>query len=60
MLGATRKPGEPFSLLDRGCGLAHMLDYIRSDQEWDRIRYTGLDISPGISKPRGSAIPMRI
>ena len=46
MLGATREHEEPVSLLDLGCGLAHMLDYIRSHQEWDRIRYTGLDISP--------------
>ena len=45
MLGATREQEDPVSLLDLGCGLAHMLDYIRSHQEWDRIRYTGLDLS---------------
>lgn len=46
MLGATREQEDPVSLLDLGCGLAHMLDYIRSHQEWDRIRYTGMDLSP--------------
>ncbi len=42
MLGSIREQEEPVSLLDLGCGLAHLLDYIRSHQEWDRIRYTGL------------------
>ena len=46
MLGATREQENAVSLLDLGCGLAHMLDYIRSHQEWNRIRYTGLDLSP--------------
>jgi SAM-dependent methyltransferase len=45
MLGATREKEEAVSLLDLGCGLAHMLDYIRSDPQWDRIRYTGADLS---------------
>ena len=45
MLGVTREEEEPVSLLDVGCGLAHMLDYIRSHPEWTRIRYTGLDLS---------------
>ena len=46
MLGMTREQEEPVSLLDLGCGLAHMLDYIRSHREWDHVRYTGLDLSP--------------
>ena len=45
MLGAKREEEEPVSLLDVGCGLAHMLDYIRSRPELAHIRYTGLDLS---------------
>ena len=46
MLGATREQEESVSVLDLGCGLAHLLDYIRCHREWAQVRYTGLDISP--------------
>jgi len=36
---------EPVSVLDLGCGLAHMLDHIERDPTLRHIRYSGLDIS---------------
>ena len=35
----------PVSLLDFGCGAAHMLDYLQR-REWRPYRYIGLDLSP--------------
>jgi hypothetical protein len=37
-------PAEPCSLLDFGCGLAHLKDYL--DQHGFRVDYTGADIVP--------------
>ena len=46
MLNVIREPGEPVSVLDLGCGLGHMLDHVNRTERSDRVRYTGLDISP--------------
>lgn len=35
----------PYSLLDFGCGTAHLLEYIQRN-EIDQFRYAGIDISP--------------
>jgi len=45
MLGVVREVGEKVSLLDFGCGLAHMLDYIEQGAARGNIEYTGLDLS---------------
>jgi SAM-dependent methyltransferase len=45
MLEVVREPQENVSLLDLGCGLAHMLDHIQTRPDRGNIRYTGLDIS---------------
>jgi SAM-dependent methyltransferase len=45
MLGLVRETDEPISVLDFGCGLAHMLDHIKRHQAYRHIRYAGLDIS---------------
>ena len=42
MLGVTR--GEPCTLLDFGCGAAHLLDFL-VERQLDQIAYTGLDLS---------------
>ena len=36
---------KPTSLLDFGCGVGHLLEYLRN-QEWKGIDYIGLDMSP--------------
>jgi SAM-dependent methyltransferase len=45
MLGLVREHDAPASLLDLGCGLGHLLDFIESHTEHSRLRYVGLDIS---------------
>jgi SAM-dependent methyltransferase len=45
MLGVVRERTEPVSLLDFGCGLAHLSDYIEAHAQYGNIRYVGLDIS---------------
>ena len=45
MLGVVRDPRTPVSLLDFGCGLGHLLDFIESRPEYRHLQYTGLDIS---------------
>jgi SAM-dependent methyltransferase len=46
MLDLVGDPAMPASLLDIGCGLAHLYDRI-VEKQWDRILfYEGLDISP--------------
>lgn len=45
MLGLVRERQEPVTLLDFGCGLAHMLDYLERQADSGHIRYAGLDIS---------------
>ena len=45
MLGVVRETTEPVSILDFGCGLAHMLDYIKGRAVHAHIQYSGLDIS---------------
>jgi SAM-dependent methyltransferase len=45
MLEVIRERTEPVSILDFGCGLAHMLDYLESRTEHGNVRYTGLDLS---------------
>jgi SAM-dependent methyltransferase len=46
MLEVIREPTQRVSVLDLGCGLAHMLDHIESHPELKRVDYSGLDISP--------------
>jgi len=45
MLDLVREASEPTSVLDFGCGLAHLLDHINRHQAYRHIRYSGLDIS---------------
>jgi SAM-dependent methyltransferase len=45
MLGLVRESREPVSVLDFGCGLAHLLDYINCHPAYQHINYSGLDIS---------------
>ncbi len=45
MLGVIRNQQTPVSLLDFGCGLAHMLDHIEKNARYQNIQYSGLDIS---------------
>ena len=45
MLGVVRDPRTLVSILDFGCGLGHLLDFIESRSDYRHLRYTGLDIS---------------
>ena len=45
MLELIPPSSETCSLLDFGCGLSHLYDYMRKDVKYDNIIYTGLDIS---------------
>lgn len=45
MLGLVRDRDRDVTLLDLGCGLAHLLDYIDAHDRYSHIRYSGLDIS---------------
>lgn len=45
MLEVVRETSGPVHILDFGCGLAHMLDYIRAEPRLSHIRYSGLDLS---------------
>ena len=45
MLDVVREPDTPASILDLGCGLAHMLDFMACSSRYQHLRYTGLDIS---------------
>ena len=44
MLGVVRG-NEPAHILDLGCGLAHLADFIAARPALSHLRYTGLDIS---------------
>jgi SAM-dependent methyltransferase len=46
MLGVIREAGEPLTLLDFGCGLAHLLDFMQCEPQYQQVQYTGLDLSP--------------
>ena len=58
MLGVVREVGEKVSLLDFGCGLAHMLDYIEQGAARGNIEYTASTSRPDISTPPKRDIPM--
>ena len=45
MLDVVRDRDARVTLLDFGCGLAHMLDHIKRHPQYRHIDYTGLDIS---------------
>ena len=45
MLEVVREKEESVSLLDFGCGLAHMLDHLECRPERRNVQYSGLDIS---------------
>ncbi len=45
MLGLVRELDQPISLLDFGCGLAHLLDFIDREPRYRLVQYTGLDLS---------------
>jgi len=47
MLEVVRESSGPVHVLDFGCGLAHMLDYIQAEPRLSHIRYSGLDLSEG-------------
>jgi SAM-dependent methyltransferase len=46
MLGLLREPYGTPSVLDLGCGLGHLLDFIESRPQYQGVQYAGLDISP--------------
>ena len=46
MLEVIREVDEPVTVLDFGCGLAHLLDYLERDPRYRHVQYTGLDLSP--------------
>jgi SAM-dependent methyltransferase len=46
MLGLVREADERVTLLDFGCGLAHLLDYLDREPKYRHVQYTGLDLSP--------------
>lgn len=45
MLGVVRETEAGVTLLDLGCGLAHMLDHIDSQMRYRHIAYSGADLS---------------
>jgi SAM-dependent methyltransferase len=45
MVEIVRERDEPIHLLDFGCGLAHMLDYLETRPDLANVRYSGLDLS---------------
>ena len=45
MLGVVREERPPVTILDLGCGLGHLLDFIESHADHRHLRYVGLDIS---------------
>ena len=45
MLELVREKDQDITLLDLGCGLGHMLDYIKSDDRYSKIKYSGMDLS---------------
>jgi SAM-dependent methyltransferase len=45
MLGVVRERETPVSILDLGCGLGHLLDFIEAHADYHHLRYVGLDIS---------------
>jgi SAM-dependent methyltransferase len=46
MLDLVRKGDRPCTVLDFGCGLGHLYDYLREQPGFDGVHYTGLDLSP--------------
>ena len=44
-LGVVREHDAPVTILDLGCGLAHLLDFMESHSHHRHLRYVGLDIS---------------
>jgi SAM-dependent methyltransferase len=45
ILGVIRERGVPVTLLDLGCGLGHLNDFLRGTPHHEQVRYTGLDMS---------------
>ena len=45
MLELVRQHDAPATILDLGCGLGHLLDFIESHSRYRHIHYVGLDIS---------------
>ena len=45
MLGVIREPDTSVTILDLGCGLGHLLDFIESRTDYRHLEYAGLDIS---------------
>lgn len=45
MLGVIRERDAPLTILDLGCGLAHLLDFMQAHGGYEHVRYVGLDIS---------------
>ncbi len=59
MLGSCASSIEPVTLLDFGCGLAHLLDFIDREPRYRLVQYTGLDLSPNTCRRRRHAVPTR-
>src|SRR3954454_4497333 len=45
MLDLVRETSEPVTLLDFGCGLGHLYDYLKTRDCYSHVQYTGLDLS---------------
>lgn len=45
---ATRTSGAPLRLLDLGCGVGFLLDYLAANDLLDRVEYTGVDTSDAV------------
>ena len=45
MLGVASPPSTPVSILDLGCGVGLLLDYIKTQKKISKISYWGIDIS---------------
>lgn len=57
MLGVVRESIEPVHILDFGCGLAHMIDFIASEPKLAHVRYSGLDLSEAFLTAASSRHP---
>ena len=58
MLGLIGDAAAPASLLDIGCGLAHLYDRIVEKRLDTQLSYEGLDISPPSSPRAAASIPI--
>ena len=61
MLDVVRETDRPLTVLDLGCGLAHLLDFMEASPLYRNLRYVGLDISPRyLARRQGEASAARV